>query len=731
MKRRVARRLLGAGLLAASGAAWACADTSCEVTWSLFSASGPGCQNSIVMSPGNDTRVNLMLLLRDRAGLAVAGKSYPALDWDTQGFGRNFIDWDLLQAGLFPQTAAEQEDAGGSYPNSYCQTLESGAANFAAATAAARSLPAGERTALIAARERLVQACAGGKPAGYVAAGEKPEVAPPVLPEWPGGIASASGKAFLGYLQAADAFYGERWDEARQGFAALRSSAEPWVAETAAYMAARVELNAAQVSAFDEYGSYEGLKKLDQASVTRGRAALAAYLKAWPQGRYAASARGLVRRGEWLAGDYKALSGTYEGLLGTTRADDAASAELVQEVDNKLLFNSDAENFTAQGALLLATIDLMRMREDYEAGPDIGNGETGPGKVVPAKFPAETLAAQAPFFAGQPELFSFLQANHAFYVAKDYRRVLQLIADDAQKPSYSPLAFSRQVLRGMALSALGDRNEAGFWQQLSRGANGLWQRPTVELALAMNFERHGRLGPAFAADSPITDSAIRMILLENNAGVDLLRQAAKDGSRPLVERNMALATLFYKQLSRGDYAGFVASRAIIVPAAKLAEGDAYAEWNRSEVAKSFVSGRWGGDYACPTLLQTAQTLARDPQSVPAKLCLGEFWRLNGFDGDLGNDAHRHDKDELGGGPSLFAGQATPRAAIYASVIGNAKAAPADKAYALYRAVMCYAPSGYNSCGGEGVELPQRKAWFNQLRRDFPASPWAKKLRYYW
>ncbi len=50
-----------------------------------------------------------------------------------------------------------------------------------------------------------------------------------------------------------------------------------------------------------------------------------------------------------------------------------------------------------------------------------------------------------------------------------------------------------------------------------------------------------------------------------------------------------------------------------------------------------------------------------------------------------------------------------RLALYQQVIADAKAEPEDKSYALYRAVMCYAPSGYNDCGGKDVDKAVRKA----------------------
>ncbi len=52
------------------------------------------------------------------------------------------------------------------------------------------------------------------------------------------------------------------------------------------------------------------------------------------------------------------------------------------------------------------------------------------------------------------------------------------------------------------------------------------------------------------------------------------------------------------------------------------------------------------------------------------------------------------------------------------MIGDAKAPKNDKAYALFRAINCYAPAGYNSCGGKDVEPAVRKASFRQLKSGF-------------
>jgi hypothetical protein len=70
-------------------------------------------------------------------------------------------------------------------------------------------------------------------------------------------------------------------------------------------------------------------------------------------------------------------------------------------------------------------------------------------------------------------------------------------------------------------------------------------------------------------------------------------------------------------------------------------------------------------------------------------------------------------------------------AIYAAIIANRQAAADERSYALYRAIRCYAPAGISDCGGEEVPIAQRKAWFDQLKREYPNSQWARSLRVYW
>lgn len=699
-------RLLSPLLLLASGIALACAGGGFEGSYNLRSISY-GFTGSAMLAPGNDSRVNLMFLLADKQGLGTAGLAYPDSSYDYNENGRVFLDWRMLRAALTKAPAVDYSADTPPYAGTRCAGYAAGSAALAAAMTANAALPAAEREVLAKARADGEAVCkdATAWDRRYGNQKGKP-IASGVA--WPA-VASPAGREFLAYIRAADAFYAERFDEARSGFAGLARAADPFLRETGAYMLVRAEFAAAQAPAFDEYGSF-AVDKVDRAAAARGSAALAGYLKAFPAGRYAASARALQRRGLWLAGETPALAATYAGMIDSAPASATPLADLVEEVDTKLPYTTDAA-VAGRHVLLLAMNDLVAMRDD-----NAGDGGT-PGDPPKPKLSAAELDAQAPLFKGHEDLFGYLQATHAYYYAHDYRRVLQLLPDDAKRPSYANLAFSRQMLRGMALAALHDRNEAGFWQELIGGAKGLWQRPLVELALAMTWERGGRLDAVFAPGSPITESTLRTILIDHAAGAPLLRQITRQPALDPAERDHALYTLLANELGRGQFAAFVGDTALPLAGDK-------------PEAAIFTRGKFGdGAYSCAPLTTSVKALIARPDDAPALLCLGEFFRLHGL-GHTGYVPDPPKADELGGYARGFTGRLLGRAEFYDRVIASPAARPEDKAYALYRAVMCYAPSGSSECGPE-VPKSQRKAWFDRLRSQYPGSPWTKKLRYYW
>lgn len=702
MARQFAKQFIALGSLMTSSAVLACSDSGCEGGFNL-TGNLQSCQGRAMLAPGNDSRINLLFLLNDRGGRSIAGVKSAASEDSYLDLGTVFVDWRGLRRAFYPANPGATD--GGDYAGSRCMSYRKGSVVLLAAMAANRGLPAPESAALAAARASAEEVCKQGTSyeRRYGSAAGTPL---PVFARWPA-VSSAAGRDFLAYMQAADAFYGERWDEARTGFAGLAKAGDPFVKETAAYLLIRVEFAAAQAAAFDRYGDFAA-EKADPAAVRRGMQALSAYLGAWPRGRYAASASGLVRRGLWLMGDYALLGKTYGKLLDTVNPAQDSAVDLIQEVDNKLLFNPAAKGAGVDGVMLLATQTLVAMRDETFGTEPVGK----PG-ITTAQ-----LDALAPRFAGYGELFAYLQATHAFYYARDFRRVLQLIPDDAKRTTHTNLSFSRQMLRGMALAALRDSNEAGFWQDLIPNAKGLRQRPLAELGLAMSWERAGKVEAVFAAGSPVTDLTIRQRLISNSAGPELLRTISRTTGNGANERDEALYTLLSSELVRGQYAAFSAD--IKLPVAKPNGG-----------AAIFTKGKVADSYPCAPLAVTVAALVKKPQDIVGRLCLGDFFRIHGLDYRGGEFDIAPRKDELGGFAVGFPAKRAFRSEFYTSIIADPKAGANDKAYALYRAVMCYSPSAMNDCGGADVAKGQRKAWFDQLKRDYPQSQWAKKLRYYW
>jgi hypothetical protein len=684
-----------------AGAAHASGDFSCDVTWKLAKSVYSDCDDVPFLSPGNDSRVNLQLLLLD-AGRAKIGPP-PTTDPPTAPIADSAAPFTLEDFSTL-LGVKKPTDEGSDYASgegSRCRSNDSGAAAFEAALQAS-AVPAAERDSLIAARKAVAPNCdAPGPVTAYQA---------------PAGVGSSPGRQFASYLAGVAEFYGGDWDDARRDFAAAAASAQPWLRETARYMLGRVALNKAQASAFDEYGVLT-TAKVDAAALKDSDAAFGAYLRAYPAGLYAASARGLLRRVAWLGGQPRQLAGDYAwAFVHAGAADQTGSvSDLVIEADNKLL--TQAAPADIQEPMLLAARDLMAMRRDPTSK------DTDPHLIA-----YQDLEAQRPVFAAQPELFEFLLAAHRFYVEADPAGALSHLGGAAPSGAMTYLAFSRLVLRGVALEAQNDRAGArALWLQMIPLARPQFQRPLLDLALAMNEERDGRLAEVFAAASTVRDPQVREILLRNDAPPALLVQRTRSGA-PDQERRVALYTLLYKDVMRGRYAAFAADSAIVVPKSPL-QPDQIDPTGREP---NFHIVEWPGHkagYLCEDLRTLATALAAAPRKPHNLLCLGEFVRLNGLDGDALNK--NAPADQLGGGPTLFPGRTFARLDAYRGLIADPKTPPDDRAYALYRAVNCFASSGNNRCDGEDVPQSERARWFHALKSDYPKSEWAQALKYYW
>lgn len=690
--------------------AHASTDSTCYPDWKIRQTDLNGCSSTALLSPGNDTRVNLLMLLYDRHG-SVGVSNVP--DYDgyynerRRGEAEPF-NYPYFAARLGSGARAREDRS--EFPwGTRCMSNDAGSAAFITAIGAAKGLSGAERATLAAARSAMKPQCSTGETARAVA-----EVAARTMTSNP-------GRAFADYLVGAAAFYDGDFAGARATFSGMGKTGNAWLDGAATYMIARAALNQATDSAFGEYGELnkDGANRTQLAAAEN---AFHAYLKANPNGEYAASARGLLRRVYWLGQDRQKLLSAYVAQFAEKDAGrrNISLADLVQELDIKLFGELGPDD--SNDPELLAVIALREMRYyDEENRQDSRNGPISRASI-------EALRG---FFAGKDDLFTYLLAAHAYYVEKQPAAVLKLIPAGSSGSGY--LAYSRQLLRAVAMDEASDAGaRAALIATLSAGKLP-FQKGTAELGLAMHLERAMALDLVYAKGSPIGDPDIREILLRYSAGPALLRARSADKAASPTERNVALYTLLYKQLTRGDYAGFVKDSVQVPANAKRIAAEDYETPRYSEIAVF----NWAGskDFACPPLRAVAATLSANPKDPRAQLCLGEFIRTHSMDPDFYGVSEYLDtprnSDELGGHPAPFGGKRFSRLDAYKAVIANPAAGAENRAYALHRAIRCYAPSGMNGCDDSEQSQAQRKAWFQQLKREFPASPWSKKLNVYW
>ncbi|EMN1927242.1 hypothetical protein RVV18_001626 [Burkholderia ambifaria] len=700
-------------------AAHASSDDSCNVPPTLRQGTY-SCGNVPILSPANDTRINAMLMMVDGAKVARVfpdPKTIPPKDRISQmivPFPMDFSGWiDIGQKAPDPAGSAADADAPSNRyadgEGSICRSMDAGADAFNDALDGAGGLPPDEAARLRAARADIAQkTCAAG---GASAAWTKPPVKSPL------------GQQFAAYLDGTNAFYRADFHAATRAFASASHSANPWLKETGLYMAGRAQLNAAQANAFDNDSPTPSRARVTKVSLDAANTVFRTYLKVYPQGRYAVSANGLLRRVAWLGGDVAQQADLYGHALArwSPATSNVPLIQLANELDSKLLFGSELDARQIQSPTVLATVDLLRMRT-----PE--NSESSRGKPLTL----DDLQAQKPRFANAPALYDYLLATWYVQIGRKPDAALALLPSTPAVP-LDYFGLSQQALRAFALEDSGQGDKARqLWRDLIPLAKLRFQREALELALAINLEQAGLVNDVFADDSLVQNAAIRAVLLQRTANADLLRTQAQNQATGAALRDTALYTLLYKELTRAHYADFIADTALVsgAPAAPL---------------KPFIaSGARNDDgYVCPSAREIAAALQQNPADAKGLNCLADFVRLHppavGLEGDAVPPWMRNASaaaatrvpPTLGGAPSQFAGKPYERMSSYVTVIADAQASPNDRAYALYRSIKCYAPGGTNECGGKDVPKNVRKRWFDTLKTAYPGTPWARKLRYYW
>lgn len=669
-------------------------------------------------NPENDSRDNLLRLLSQEKSFALPVQSMPADITRSRDFYFAYHpQWDEAapQPAAAPASAADSplsrqmaelnisadeinvNDA--ELENRHVSNNTESVSAFFAALLADPTLAAEQRQALAQARTGLLSG----------ATREQIESSLATLP------ADSPAQSYKNYLAAAASFYAGDYASAERDFTQLAKSERPWLAETAQYMLMRAALNKSSQNSVGEYGDFD-IAKINREDATQAQTQAQVYLQRFPQGLYAESARGMLRRINWYLQAWPQLAGLYEQTLQQS-ADARQLRDIVIEYDNVygMAFYEQSVVEAFPDAPHVSYIELLRaLRLDNNSKPTLTQAQ---------------LDASKPVFEQSQKLplWRDLQLN-LWLATENYAAIIQAVTPAQKLAAHDTLAFSEQVLYGEAL--MGQKNwpaARDFWLQLLKLSQDNEQQQYVQAKLAATLVYSGDVAAVFAPESAVTNLRFRSQILKTQASPELLRQQAVHGPNN-EERTIALHTLLVRDLTENRFGDWLNDRKLTSAITPPVIGNAFDDVNLSIFD-------WNGDaaqagYTCRSLNETVTVLSKKADDAHALNCLGEFFRTTQTHVDLWKNSAGNDVLESAISRKEPFGQ-FDRQSYYQQVITSPKAEVEDKSFALYRAIMCYAPSGSNECGGEEVDKLQRKGWFTQLKTQYPGSPWAQKLKYYW
>jgi len=716
----------------------------CASTSALASSDETGCRwdsdcalgGSPYLAPDNDTRINLLMLLAQQRNLPIALSEVPQDVSRSRGYtfgvfkGTAQPDSEATKANNAQQSAAPVQpesalDAMASKlaiaPSAFSEVSEENEgrwvsnnrdslSQFFTALLADQQLDKPDRELLALRRVAIFR-------------GEQDTDR--FLPLMQHFVASSPAAAFRDYLTNAELFYKGKFPEAEAGFLDLKESEQPWVAETATYMLFRVALNQATEHAVDEYGMFE-INKVNKQAAELALQRAEAYVTAHPGGAYVDSVLGLYRRVYWYLGDWPRLAQRYESQMANAKNIDSLSA-LIDENDQILLsriipYKSDEQPFTSVADTPLQTFtQTMKWLRKYS----LENKET-------PKVTAEILQSYKPMFekANMLPVWQYMHNAWLFYQQADYPAVLAAIKPAAELSPNDIVAFSQQVIYGNALVMQNKLPEAeAHWRHLLTLKLSPHQQQYLQLMLATSLAQNNNAAAIFAPESPINNLRYRSLVLKTLANKALLQQQAASAPTD-EEKTIALHTLLIRDLMVGYYQGYLDDKLLKKHIRSTLDPEVF-----GDVALARFD--WNGSYTepgyfCAPLGQTVTALAKNKTDGHALNCLGEFFRT-AYPAQMSTEAEMVGNEalEILARLAMVKDTAPGRLAYYQQVIVDAKSEPEDKTYALYRAVMCFSPSGYNDCDSQEIPIEMRQRWFNQLKKNYKGNQWEKRLKYYW
>ncbi len=511
------------------------------------------------------------------------------------------------------------------------------------------------------------------------------------------------------YLEAAVYFYSQAYDKALPIFEALakkdvtqpnriirfyhrligKKEPSKWLKETSTYMIARVHLVKSQYK-WDGYSHTEDM--VDKTEVNLAKQGFDSYLKAYPNGLYVNSAKGLQRKIDNLAGDTKALGlALKNGMTEALNLPD--SSDKANIIYNRYLeFSRYAPNIDiAKDHPLLVAYEIM-------------NDQNLPSDAL------VELDSSKKHYETYPGLYKFLKAAILFR-NKQYAQLLEQIP--AENLVDKPIPISIEALRARSYEALGNEKEAiATWQKINLVHK---DDDTTQLALAGLYvnKHHFR---ELLLDKTISNKRIFLDMLQfattNQELVELLNTKLPQEKRNLVERQ-----LLKRYILTGDFKEF-----------------------SSLIANSATPGIF------KEVQESAETLSDNPNDPASLSAIGSF--IHNYNitaqGMAGKEEPDYDsgldeiepycKSCINYNESSLVKHMLSAYDYFVKAEDNYKISGKNEneAKTLHYLVECFRPSTW------GYECVQRKdyknmskSYFNRLHNLYPNSNWAKATKYYY
>lgn len=674
-------------------------DTRCSPTTDIQTNTYTACDNLPALTPANDNQTNMLLLLSDLGLAKINIPQTKASLWETEystvPFEAKMITQHVKNGAL---NARQNNINEISDYNEHCNSIKQGAQDFIQQVKANKLLSNIEKNNLIKARQNIKDC---DKKNSFITVDAN---------------SSLTAQQFSSYLNGIISFYNANFSTATKIFTALKNSNQPWIQETSYYMLVRSSLNEAYQSGVGEYGDLD-LQKLNSNLLTGFFNNTTQYLKKYPTGLYAASTRGTLRRGFWLSGRHDLLVNEFVWQINNPKSPfyNLEIENIAYEIDRHIFQSSKFNPKNLKDPFFLAIYDLMQMRKP----------ETSDDTVISWS----ALNAQKDIFKDQKALFQYLQASHLFYVQNKPQEALKYLNQSQASNSINNyLELSLVLLKGrISEKAERNQNTQKYWEFWLNKAKNDEQRGLFEFMLFPYYVEQQNAERFIGLNAHIKQLSLVKSFIQNKANEKSLMHIVQHPSSTPEQKLVATYTTLNKALIHQNYGLFNQAFQYLPKNSNLYKYSStdHAPYQDQPFVGNFL---WKGatispTLKCPELSSLTQSLEKKPTDTQLQLCLGEFIRSdNGY--NTNNEAINENMNPT------FKGAIFKRGSVYKNII-KSDFSPEMKAYALYRAVQCYAPSAINDCLDEDVPKAVRKQWFDQLKQDYPNTSWAQSLKFYW